>query len=241
MIDAARVPEQGDIRLIECRGLGKDYRMGDNVVHALDDVNVSIHAGEFVAIMGPSGSGKSTFMNMIGALDSPSRGELYIAGRNIGSLSSDQQARLRNETLGFVFQQFMLLPRTTALENVKLPLMYTPLSRADKDARAIAALKRVGLAERMDHHPSQLSGGQQQRVAIARALVNRPQMVLADEPTGALDSETGKDIMRLFTALNAEGTTVILVTHEQEIADYAERIIRFRDGRIIEDSQRGSE
>jgi putative ABC transport system ATP-binding protein len=200
---------------------------------------VRIAPGEFVAIMGPSGSGKSTFMNLIGALDTPTSGTLRIAGRDIGSLGSDQLARLRNETLGFVFQQFMLLPRTNALENVKLPLMYTPLGRAEKDERAVAALKRVGLAERMDHHPSQLSGGQQQRVAIARALVNRPQMILADEPTGALDTVTAGEIMQLFEDLNAEGTTVILVTHEQEIADHARRIIRFRDGRIIEDSAGG--
>jgi putative ABC transport system ATP-binding protein len=234
---AASASLDGAQPLIECAALVKDYRMGDNVVHALRDVDLRINAGEFVAIMGPSGSGKSTFMNLIGALDTPTSGSLRIAGRDIGSLGSDQLARLRNETLGFVFQQFMLLPRTNALENVKLPLMYTPLSRAEKQARAVAALKRVGLAERMDHNPSQLSGGQQQRVAIARALVNRPRMVLADEPTGALDTVTAQEIMQLFEDLNAEGTTVILVTHEQEIADHARRIIRFRDGRIIEDSE----
>ena len=222
--------------LIDCVGLAKDYQMGDNVVHALRDVNLAIDPGEFIAIMGPSGSGKSTFMNLLGALDTPSRGYLRIAGRDIASLNSDQQARLRNETLGFVFQQFMLLPRTSALDNVKLPLMYTPLSREEKEKRAVAALERVGLAERMDHHPSQLSGGQQQRVAIARALVNRPQMILADEPTGALDTVTAAEIMSLFEHLNREGVTVILVTHEQEIADHARRIIRFRDGKITEDS-----
>jgi putative ABC transport system ATP-binding protein len=225
--------------LIICRGLAKDYRMGDNIIHALIDVDVRIDEGEFVAIMGPSGSGKSTFMNMVGALDTPTRGSLTIAGRDIGSLDSDEQAGLRNETLGFVFQQFMLLPKTDAIDNVKLPLMYTRMDSAEKDRRARAALERVGLAERMDHTAAQLSGGQQQRVAIARALVNQPRMILADEPTGALDTTTAGEIMELFTDLNHEGVTVVLVTHEEEIAEHARRIIRFRDGRIIEDSLKG--
>ena len=224
--------------LIKSLRLGKDYVMGDNVIHALREVDVSINRGEFVAIMGPSGSGKSTFMNLVGALDTPTAGSLRIAGQDIARMSSDELARLRNETLGFVFQQFMLLARTTATDNVKLPLMYTRMDAAEKDQRARVALERVGLSERMDHKPSQLSGGQQQRVAIARALVNRPQMILADEPTGALNTATAAEIMALLKDLNHEGVTVVLVTHEEEIAEHARRIIRFRDGRIIEDSQR---
>jgi len=224
--------------LVQCAGLSKDYRMGDNVIHALREVDVSIQRGEFVAIMGPSGSGKSTFMNLVGALDTPTAGKLRIAGQDIGQMSSDELARLRNETLGFVFQQFMLLAKTDAIDNVKLPLMYTRMDAAEKDRRARAALERVGLGQRMDHRPSQLSGGQQQRVAIARALVNRPQMILADEPTGALDTVTAAEIMALLEDLNREGVTIVLVTHEEEIAEHARRIIRFRDGRIIEDSRR---
>lgn len=210
--------------------------MGNNIVRALRGVDLAINAGEFVAIMGPSGSGKSTFMNLAGALDSPSRGELHIAGQNIGLLDSDQLAALRNQTIGFVFQQFMLLPKTTALDNVKLPLMYTRMNAEEKQTRAEAALARVGLAERMAHTPAQLSGGQQQRVAIARALVNNPRMILADEPTGALDTATAEEIMKLFVELNGEGVTVVLVTHEEEIAAHARRIIRFRDGVVIEDT-----
>ncbi|MDT8408728.1 MAG: ABC transporter ATP-binding protein [Wenzhouxiangellaceae bacterium] len=210
--------------------------MGDNIIRALKGVDAIINAGEFVAIMGPSGSGKSTFMNMVGALDTPTAGELFIAGHDIGQLGSDQLAALRNQTIGFVFQQFMLLPRTNAFDNVKLPLMYTGTDPAEKNKRARAALARVGLGERMDHTPNQLSGGQQQRVAIARALVNQPSMILADEPTGALDTITAGEIMALFAELNAEGVTIVLVTHEEEIAAHARRIIRFRDGVIIEDS-----
>ena len=224
--------------LIRAEGVAKDYVMGSSVVHALIDVDVEIAAGEFVAVMGPSGSGKSTFMNLLGALDRPTRGRLTIAGSDLASLDDDEQARLRNEMLGFVFQQFMLLSRTSALENVKLPLMYTALDRDEKQRRARSALERVGLAERLDHNPSQLSGGQQQRVAIARALVNRPRMILADEPTGALDSVTAEEIMQLFAELNAEGVTVVLVTHEEEIAEHARRCIRFRDGRIMSDQLR---
>ena len=224
--------------LVECQGLRKDYVMGDNIIHALREVDVCIERGEFVAIMGPSGSGKSTFMKLVGALDTPTAGSLHIAGQNIAGMSSDALAALRNQTLGFVFQQFMLLAKTDAIDNVKLPLMYTRMDAAEKDRRARAALERVGLGQRMDHRPSQLSGGQQQRVAIARALVNRPQMILADEPTGALDTVTAGEIMNLLEDLNREGVTVVLVTHEEEIAAHARRIIRFRDGRIIEDRHR---
>ncbi|AKS40487.1 ABC transporter ATP-binding protein [Wenzhouxiangella marina] len=226
--------------LVRARGLGKDYQMGDTTVHALKSVDCDIRRGEFVAIMGPSGSGKSTFMNLVGALDKPSRGELSIAGRSIAELNSDQLAALRNRILGFVFQQFMLLPKTSAVDNARLPLMYTRMAPEEKDRRAREALQRVGLGERMDHTPAQLSGGQQQRVAIARALVNRPQMILADEPTGALDTATAEDIMRLLGELNEEGVTVVLVTHEEDIAAHARRIIRFRDGEIIEDSAAGA-
>ncbi len=224
--------------LITCRGLRRDYRMGNNVVQALRGVDLDIDSGEFVAIMGPSGSGKSTFMNMIGALDTPTEGTLSINAVDIGTLSSDQLAALRNRTIGFVFQQFMLLPKTTAVDNVKLPLMYTRMDAAEKQHRAEAALVRVGLESRMDHTPNQLSGGQQQRVAIARALVNQPRMVLADEPTGALDTVTAEEIMQLFGELNAEGVTVVLVTHEEEIAEHARRVIRFRDGVVIDDQRR---
>ncbi len=224
--------------LISAEALDKDYVMGNNVVRALIEVDASIQPGEFVAIMGPSGSGKSTFMNLLGALDQPTRGKLMIAGRDLTQMDDDAQAQLRNETLGFVFQQFMLLARTSALDNVKLPLMYAAMDRDEKQERAVAALKRVGLGERMDHSPAQLSGGQQQRVAIARALVNQPRMILADEPTGALDTATAEEIMRLFADLNADGVTVILVTHEEEIAEHARRIIRFRDGRITSDEKR---
>ncbi len=224
--------------LVLAEAVGKDYAMGNNVVNALIEVDARIDTGEFVAIMGPSGSGKSTFMNLLGALDQPTRGTLTIAGRDLTQMDDDAQAQLRNETLGFVFQQFMLLARTSALDNVQLPLMYTALGRDEKRKRAKSALERVGLVERMDHSPAQLSGGQQQRVAIARALVNQPRMILADEPTGALDTVTAEEIMQLFTDLNADGVTVILVTHEEEIAEHARRIIRFRDGRIISDESR---
>ncbi|MCC5853407.1 MAG: ABC transporter ATP-binding protein [Alkalimonas sp.] len=217
-------------------GLTKSYRMGSQQVQALAGVDVQIHQGEFIAVMGPSGSGKSTFMNMLGCLDSPSSGEIRIQGENVTHLSAAELARIRNRYIGFVFQQFNLLPRTTALDNVLLPLLY----RKDHDGTedfASECLHRVGLAERMDHHPSQLSGGQQQRVAIARALVNQPAVVLADEPTGALDTETGLEIMQLFQQLNQEGKTIVLVTHEPEVAAFASRQLIFRDGRLQSDKQ----
>ena len=222
--------------VVRASGVAKVYRMGDQTVKALDGVSLEIRAGEFVAIMGPSGSGKSTMMNLIGALDVPTEGVLEIDGRNIAELSSDALADLRNRTIGFVFQQFNLLPRTTALRQVMLPLLYAVPRPADPDAMARRRLEQVDLGNRLDHHPRQLSGGQQQRVAIARALVNDPKILLADEPTGALDSRTSEEIMRLFGTLNAQGITVILVTHEADIAACARRRILFRDGRIIEDS-----
>ena len=221
--------------LIECRNLVKTYTMGDQTVHALNGVTLDIEAGEYVAIMGTSGSGKSTLMNLLGALDQPSSGELRIAGENVRALGPDAVSRFRNRTIGFVFQQFNLLPRTTAVENAALPLVYSGLPHGERVARAMKRLEQVGLGERTDHHPSQLSGGQQQRVAIARALVNDPKILLADEPTGALDTKTSEDIMAIFDQLNREGITVILVTHEQEVADHARRQIVFRDGVIVED------
>ncbi|MCC7463676.1 MAG: ABC transporter ATP-binding protein [Gammaproteobacteria bacterium] len=221
--------------MISARHLAKTYQLGEQAVHALRDVSFDVMPGEFVAIMGPSGSGKSTLMNLIGALDTPSSGELTIDAAPISSLDAEGLAQLRNRTIGFVFQQFNLLRRTTALENVKLPLLYARQRPADMTAAARAALEQVGLEARLDHQPSQLSGGQQQRVAIARALVNSPRLILADEPTGALDTETSKEIMTLLERLNAGGLTVIIVTHEPDIAAHARRLIRLRDGRIIED------
>jgi putative ABC transport system ATP-binding protein len=221
--------------VVRVEAVSKVYRMGEQTVRALDGVSLTIRRGEFVAIMGPSGSGKSTMMNLIGALDVPTSGRLEIGGRNIAELSSDELADLRNRAIGFVFQQFNLLPRTTALGQVMLPLLYAAPRPSDPQALARRRLEQVELGDRLDHHPRQLSGGQQQRVAIARALVNNPTILLADEPTGALDSRTSEEIMRLFSRLNNEGITVILVTHEADIAAWARRRILFRDGRIIED------
>lgn len=235
MTGIASIPELRQPPLIAARDLVKTYRMGAEVVKALDGVSLSIDDGEFVAIMGPSGSGKSTMMNLIGALDVPTSGTLSINGGDIGKLDGDELADLRNRSIGFVFQQFNLLPRTTALKQVMLPLLYAHPKPDNPKERARHRLEQVGLGERLDHHPRQLSGGQQQRVAIARALVNNPKLLLADEPTGALDSKTSDEIMRLFTALNAEGITVVLVTHEPDIAEWATRRILFKDGHIVED------
>ena len=221
--------------LIAARDLVKSYQLGEQVVHALRGVSFDVMPGEFVAIMGPSGSGKSTLMNLIGALDQPTSGTMLIDGSEISTMNPVQLADLRNRTIGFVFQQFNLLRRTTALDNVKLPLLYSRRRPPDMNATAREKLELVGLGERMDHQPSQLSGGQQQRVAIARALVNSPRLVLADEPTGALDTETSAEIMGLLQKLNADGLTVVIVTHEPDIAAHARRLIRVRDGRIVED------
>lgn len=221
--------------IIEARGLRKAYQMGENVVWALDGVDITIEPGEFVAVMGPSGSGKSTFMNCAGCLDQPTEGELKLNGEKVSSLNAEQLAKIRNRNIGFVFQQFNLLPRTTAVDNVTLPLLYSSVPEREWNARAEARLTQVGLGERMDHHPSQLSGGQQQRVAIARALINDPVLLLADEPTGALDTQTGEEIMDLFTQLNDEGKTIVLVTHEPEIAAFAKRQLHFRDGKLVDD------
>jgi len=224
--------------LIRIENLVKTYRLGEITVHALRGVSVDVARGSFVAIMGPSGSGKSTFMNIIGCLDKPTSGGYYLDGVNIADLDRDQLAEIRNKKIGFVFQQFNLLARTSAIENVQLPLLYSENNTSNQRERALAALAVVGLAERGDHRPNQLSGGQQQRVAIARSLINNPQIILADEPTGALDSRTSVEIMAIFQKLNREnGITIVLVTHEPDIAHYAERIIHFKDGRIVEDER----
>ena len=221
--------------LISARALTKVYRVGEQDLVALDHVTLDIAAGDFVAIMGPSGSGKSTMMNLIGALDVPTSGELSLDGRDIGALSADELADLRNRAIGFVFQQFNLLPRTSALKQVMLPLQYARPRPENGEEMARRRLEQVGLASRMHHTPRQLSGGQQQRVAIARAIVNNPKILLADEPTGALDTRTSEEIMQVFAALNREGITVVIVTHEPEIALWAGRRITFRDGRIVDD------
>lgn len=222
--------------LISCRNVSKQYRMGGEVVHALREVSLDVNKGEYVAIMGPSGSGKSTLMNLVGALDVPTSGDLIVNGMNLGLKEPDMLADFRNAVIGFVFQQFNLLPRTSALENVKLPLFYSRNhDMGDMNDQAIHCLERVGLANRMDHEPTQLSGGQQQRVAIARALVNNPSVILADEPTGALDSHTSMELLELFQELNDSGITIIVVTHEKEVADVTRRNLVFLDGEIIDD------
>ena len=223
--------------LIQVEDLSRIYQLGDNVVPALRGVSLSIAAGEFVAVMGPSGSGKSTFMNLIGCLDRPTGGAYWLDDENVADLDSDALAAIRNSKIGFVFQTFNLLARTSALQNVEMPLLYSGVNAATRREAAVARLTEVGLAERMDHTPSQLSGGQQQRVAIARALVNNPVLVLADEPTGALDSRTGVEIMAIFQALNPAGITIVIVTHEPDIARYANRIVTFRDGLVTEDER----
>ncbi|MFC1836196.1 ABC transporter ATP-binding protein [Thermodesulfobacteriota bacterium] len=221
--------------LVRTEALCKDYHLGGDVIHAVHDVSISIERGEFVAVMGPSGSGKSTFMNLLGCLDTPSGGDYFLEGKDIFAQSPRELARTRTGKIGFVFQSFNLLPRTSALENVELPLKYSRYPRRERRDLAERTLASVGLADRAHHLPTQLSGGQLQRTAIARALVNSPAMVLADEPTGALDTRTGLEIMALFQRLNRDGITIVLVTHEIEIADFAKRILRFRDGRLVED------
>jgi len=222
--------------LLETRDLEKDYVVGGETVRAVAGVSLTIRRGEFVAIMGASGSGKSTFMNMIGALDLPTSGQLLLDGNDLAHLSTDELAAIRNQKIGFVFQQFNLLARTSAVDNVATPLIYAGVGAAERRERAARKLAAMGLGERMDHTPAKLSGGQQQRVAIARALVTEPLMLLADEPTGALDTATSEEIMRLFEQLNDQGITVVLVTHEPDIAQYAARRILFRDGRVVEDA-----
>jgi len=224
--------------IIATEGLARDYRLGPHTVHALRGVSVRIEPGEFVAVMGPSGSGKSTFMNLVGCLDRPTAGRYWLDGQDVARLSRDQLAAVRSGKIGFVFQQFNLLARTSALENVELPLLYGRPPARERRERARACLAAVGLSDREHHHPSQLSGGQQQRVAIARALVNNPAVILADEPTGNLDTRTSAEIMVLLQRLNRDGLTIVLVTHEADIATFAARRLVFRDGRLMSD-QRG--
>lgn len=221
--------------LLETENLVKSYVMGEETIHAVNGVTLSINRGEFVAVMGASGSGKSTFMNMIGCLDVPTAGSLRLDGIDTSQLTNDELAEIRNRKIGFVFQQFNLLARTSAIDNVAVPLIYAGLPRAERQERAIEKLIAMGLGERLQNSPAKLSGGQQQRVAIARALVTEPLMILADEPTGALDTQTSLDIMTIFQRLNDEGITIILVTHEPDIAEYAKRQVIFRDGKVIED------
>ena len=221
--------------VIRVVGLGKSYVTAAGLFPALRGVDLEVHPGEYIAIMGPSGSGKSTFMNLLGCLDTPTSGDYFLAGRNVAHMDSDALARLRNRTLGFVFQGFNLLPRMTLLDNVALPLVYSGAGREARRAVAHAVLEKVGLGKYADSLPSRISGGQQQRVAIARALVNEPRLILADEPTGNLDSHTSEEIMALFGELNREGITIVLVTHETDIADHARRQVRFLDGEIVSD------
>jgi len=229
-----------DAPLIRLCDVTKVYQMGDMEVRALDGVSLDIHRGEYVAIMGPSGSGKSTMMNVIGCLDTPTSGTYELNGKMVSAMSDDELAQIRNEEIGFVFQTFNLLPRATALHNVELPLVYAGVPSADRLKRARAALERVELGDRVSHRPNQLSGGQRQRVAIARALVNNPSILLADEPTGNLDSKTGEEIMALFERLHHAGNTIVLVTHEADIAAHAHRVLHIRDGKIEDDVRRAA-
>ena len=224
----------GDL-VIDIAGVTKLYRMGTEVVHALRGVSLQIHRNEYLAVMGPSGSGKSTLMNMLGCLDTPTAGRYDFAGEDVAKMSDDELADIRNREIGFVFQSFNLLPRSDALHNVELPLIYAGVPASQRRERALEALENVGLGDRVHHKPNELSGGQRQRVAIARALVNRPSIILADEPTGALDSKTGIEIMELFEQLYAKGNTIIMVTHEEDVARHARRIVRLRDGLIEAD------
>ena len=232
---APRITREPGPLVIDIQGITREYTMGDNIIRALCGVNLQIRRNEYLAIMGPSGSGKSTLMNMLGCLDTPSSGHYEFSGKDVASMEDDELAEIRNREIGFVFQTFNLLPRSTSLSNVELPLIYAGISRDERRDKAEAALISVGLGERMHHKPNELSGGQRQRVAIARALVNDPSIILADEPTGNLDSRTGEEIMALFEILYQQGNTIIVVTHEEDIALHARRIVRLRDGLIESD------
>lgn len=221
--------------LIEFKDVYKVYQMGDNIINAADGISLKINKGEFVAIVGQSGSGKSTCMNIIGCLDVPTKGQYLLDGRDVGSMSRNELAEIRNELLGFIFQQYNLLPKLTLLENVELPLAYAGVSKGERRERAKKSLERVGLGDKLKHKPNQLSGGQQQRVSIARALVGNPAVILADEPTGALDSRTGREVLGLLQTLHKEGNTVVLITHDNTIAVQADRIIRLEDGKVVYD------
>lgn len=224
-------------KVIEIKQITRNFQLGQEIVYVLKGIDLEIDKGEYVAIMGPSGSGKSTLMNLLGCLDTPTAGSYVLSGNDVSKMSDDQLAEIRNKEIGFVFQTFNLLPRTTALDNVALPMIYAGASKAERHDRAKEVLKNVGLADRMDHKPNQLSGGQRQRVAVGRALVNKPSIILADEPTGNLDSKTSLEIMNLFDEIHRAGNTVILVTHEEEVAEHAHRIIRLKDGNIESDTK----
>jgi putative ABC transport system ATP-binding protein len=221
--------------LIDIRDITKVYEMGQEKVHALSGVSLGVERGEYVAIMGPSGSGKSTLMNLVGCLDTPTSGSYVLNGKEVARMTDDELAAIRNQEIGFVFQTFNLLPRTSAIQQVELPLVYAGLPRKERRERAVKALKAVGLGDRMNHTPNEMSGGQRQRVAVARALINDPSILLADEPTGNLDSQTGAEIMALFDELNARGNTIVVVTHEEDIAAHARRIVRLKDGKVRDD------
>ena len=223
--------------IIDIKGITRDFQLGSETVYVLKGIDLLINKGEYVALMGPSGSGKSTLMNILGCLDTPTSGSYILNGKQVSEMHDDELAEIRNKEIGFVFQTFNLMPRTTALDNVALPMVYAGFSKEERNKRATEVLSQVGLADRMDHKPNQLSGGQRQRVAVGRALVNKPSIILADEPTGNLDSKTSIEIMKLFGEIHANGNTVILVTHEEEIAAHAHRIIRLRDGIIENDIQ----
>jgi putative ABC transport system ATP-binding protein len=224
--------------LIKISDIKRNFVLGEEIVYVLKGIDLEINKGEYVALMGPSGSGKSTLMNLLGCLDTPTSGSYVLNGKDVSKMKDDELAEIRNKEIGFVFQTFNLLPRTTALDNVALPMIYAGYSKSERKVRAEQVLTQVGLSDRMDHHSNQLSGGQRQRVAVARALVNKPSIILADEPTGNLDSKTSVEIMKLFNEIHANGNTVILVTHEEEIAEYAHRIIRLRDGIVESDTRK---